>query len=138
MKSSDLSSRKPHWLDHANSKYTETEVSDTKTALNVIAVFTTYPVFWSLLEQQVRFILHLLVQSYVQSMTLILTRPLDMCYNILLLFFQHYNSICVLRKNRTSYCIINSTVLCEIRHIFLRAADKKPKVNRFCAYTEAI
>lgn len=42
---------KDHWLDNAKGQYTETEISDTKSVLSVICVFTAYPVFWSLLEQ---------------------------------------------------------------------------------------
>ncbi|XP_022170566.1 peptide transporter family 1-like isoform X2 [Myzus persicae] len=41
-----------HWLDNAKGAYTETEVSETRTSLNVISVFVAYPVFWSLFAQQ--------------------------------------------------------------------------------------
>eukprot|EP00102_Acyrthosiphon_pisum_P021995 XP_016659205.1 PREDICTED: solute carrier family 15 member 2 isoform X1 [Acyrthosiphon pisum] len=42
---------KTHWLDNAKGKYTESEISDTRSVLSVICVFTAYPVFWSLFEQ---------------------------------------------------------------------------------------
>ncbi|XP_022182964.1 peptide transporter family 2-like isoform X1 [Myzus persicae] len=42
---------KTHWLDNAKGKYTESEISDTKSVLKVICVFMAYPVFWSLYEQ---------------------------------------------------------------------------------------
>jgi len=45
--------RKSHWLDNARGGYAETDISDTKKALNVIVAFTAYPVFWALYEQQV-------------------------------------------------------------------------------------
>lgn len=51
-----MTSRAPcqtHWLENAKGVYTETEISDTRTALDVIGVFAAYPVFWSLYEQQV-------------------------------------------------------------------------------------
>ncbi|XP_060839688.1 peptide transporter family 1-like isoform X3 [Rhopalosiphum padi] len=41
-----------HWLDLAGNKYSETEVSDTKAALEVLYIFIAYPVFWALYEQQ--------------------------------------------------------------------------------------
>ncbi|XP_060842005.1 peptide transporter family 1-like isoform X2 [Rhopalosiphum padi] len=41
---------KAHWLEYAKEKYTESEISDTKSILDVICVFTAYPVFWSLYE----------------------------------------------------------------------------------------
>lgn len=41
-------------LDRAKDKYTDDEIMDSRLALNVITVFTTYPVFWALYEQQVR------------------------------------------------------------------------------------
>ncbi|CAI6367983.1 unnamed protein product [Macrosiphum euphorbiae] len=50
-----MTSRVPcqsHWLDNAKGVYTEAEISDTRTALDVISVFVAYPVFWSLYEQQ--------------------------------------------------------------------------------------
>eukprot|EP00102_Acyrthosiphon_pisum_P018742 XP_016655952.1 PREDICTED: peptide transporter family 2-like isoform X1 [Acyrthosiphon pisum] len=50
-----ITSRVPcqsHWLENAKGVYTETEISDTRTALDVISVFVAYPVFWSLYEQQ--------------------------------------------------------------------------------------
>lgn len=48
-----LSSANTHWLDYAKGSYTETEISETKSALHVITVFMAYPVFWALYEQQV-------------------------------------------------------------------------------------
>ncbi|XP_025204978.1 peptide transporter family 1-like [Melanaphis sacchari] len=42
---------KTHWLENAKGKYTESEISDTRSILNVLCVFTAYPVFWSLFEQ---------------------------------------------------------------------------------------
>ncbi|XP_060839690.1 peptide transporter family 1-like isoform X2 [Rhopalosiphum padi] len=50
-----ITSRVPcqnHWLENAKGVYTETEIADTKTALEVISVFVAFPVFWSLYEQQ--------------------------------------------------------------------------------------
>jgi len=47
---------KTHWLDNAKGKYTESEISDTRSALSVICVFTAYPVFWSLYEQPVLYL----------------------------------------------------------------------------------
>lgn len=44
---------KSHWLDNAKGVYAETEISDTRKALNAIVSFTAYPVFWALYEQQV-------------------------------------------------------------------------------------
>jgi len=41
-----------HWLDLAGNKYSKTEVSDTKAALEVLYTFIAYPVFWALYEQQ--------------------------------------------------------------------------------------
>jgi solute carrier family 15 oligopeptide transporter 1 len=49
-----ISSRSPrnnHWLDNAKDEYTETEISEMKTFLNVITVFTAYPMYWALYEQ---------------------------------------------------------------------------------------
>ncbi|CAI6367792.1 unnamed protein product [Macrosiphum euphorbiae] len=43
--------RKTHWLDNAKEMYTESEISDTKSVLDLICVFTTNPVFWSLFTQ---------------------------------------------------------------------------------------
>ncbi|XP_016659200.1 peptide transporter family 1 isoform X1 [Acyrthosiphon pisum] len=42
---------KTHWLDNAKGKFTESEISDTRSILDVICVFTAYPIFWSLYEQ---------------------------------------------------------------------------------------
>lgn len=50
---SPLSSANTHWLDHAKESYSETEISETKSVLDVITVFIAYPVFWALYEQQV-------------------------------------------------------------------------------------
>uniref|UniRef100_A0A2H8TY08 Peptide transporter family 1 n=1 Tax=Melanaphis sacchari TaxID=742174 RepID=A0A2H8TY08_9HEMI len=50
-----ITSRVPcqnHWLENAKGVYTETEISDTKSALKVITVFVSFPIFWSLYEQQ--------------------------------------------------------------------------------------
>ncbi|KAL5234282.1 hypothetical protein ACI65C_001692 [Semiaphis heraclei] len=41
-----------HWLDLASNKFSKTEVSDTKAALEVMYTFIAYPVFWALYEQQ--------------------------------------------------------------------------------------
>lgn len=49
---------KSHWLDNAKGKYTESEISDTRSVLNVISVFIAYPVFWSLYEQPVQYLLY--------------------------------------------------------------------------------
>ncbi|XP_060881266.1 peptide transporter family 2-like isoform X2 [Metopolophium dirhodum] len=46
------SSSEAHWLDIAGNKYSKTEVSDTKTALEVLYPYIAYPVFWALYEQQ--------------------------------------------------------------------------------------
>ncbi|XP_025417483.1 solute carrier family 15 member 2-like isoform X2 [Sipha flava] len=40
------------FLDRAKPEYTDEEIADTRSALNVITVFTAYPVFWALNEQQ--------------------------------------------------------------------------------------
>ncbi|XP_016655946.1 peptide transporter family 1 isoform X2 [Acyrthosiphon pisum] len=40
-----------HWLDNAKGKYTESEISDTRSVLDLLFVFTAYPVFWSLYSQ---------------------------------------------------------------------------------------
>ncbi|XP_025417487.1 peptide transporter family 1-like isoform X2 [Sipha flava] len=41
-------------LDHTkDNKYTDDEIMDSRLALNVITVFTTYPVFWALYEYQI-------------------------------------------------------------------------------------
>ncbi|KAL4150032.1 hypothetical protein QTP88_003880 [Uroleucon formosanum] len=40
-----------HGLDNAEATYTESEISETRSVLAVICVFTVYPVFWSLLEE---------------------------------------------------------------------------------------
>ncbi|KAL4150030.1 hypothetical protein QTP88_003878 [Uroleucon formosanum] len=45
-------SNEAHWLDLAGDKYSKTEVSDTKAALEVLYTFIAYPVFWALYEQQ--------------------------------------------------------------------------------------
>lgn len=42
-----------HWLDNAKGVFTETEISETKTALRAISVFVTFPIFYALYEQQV-------------------------------------------------------------------------------------
>ncbi|XP_025417618.1 peptide transporter family 1-like isoform X2 [Sipha flava] len=55
-----ISSRSPrnnHWLDNAKDEYTETEISEMKTFLNVITVFTAYPMYWALYEQSSRWTL---------------------------------------------------------------------------------
>ncbi|XP_050436399.1 peptide transporter family 1-like isoform X2 [Adelges cooleyi] len=41
-----------HWIQYAKSKYSEREVSDTKAALDILLIFTAYPIFWALYEQQ--------------------------------------------------------------------------------------
>ncbi|XP_029345397.1 peptide transporter family 1 isoform X2 [Acyrthosiphon pisum] len=46
------SSNEAHWLDIAGNKYSKTEVSDTKAALEVLYTYIAYPVFWALYEQQ--------------------------------------------------------------------------------------
>ncbi|XP_001946557.2 peptide transporter family 1 [Acyrthosiphon pisum] len=45
-------SSEAHWLDIACNKYSKTEVSDTKAALEVLYTLIAYPVFWALFEQQ--------------------------------------------------------------------------------------
>lgn len=50
---------KTHWLDNAKGKYTESEISDTRSVLDVICVFIAYPVFWSLYTQSVQYLLYL-------------------------------------------------------------------------------
>jgi len=47
------SSNEAHWLDITDNKYSKTEVSDTKAALEVLYTYIAYPVFWALYEQQV-------------------------------------------------------------------------------------
>lgn len=43
-----------HWLDLASSKYSKIQISDTKSALDVLYIYIFFPVFWALYEQQVR------------------------------------------------------------------------------------
>ncbi|XP_060881257.1 peptide transporter family 1-like isoform X2 [Metopolophium dirhodum] len=40
-----------HWLDNAKGKYTESEISDTRSVLDLLCVFTAFPVYWSLYTQ---------------------------------------------------------------------------------------
>lgn len=54
--------RKTHWLDNAKEMYTESEISDTKSVLDLICVFTTNPVFWSLFTQSVQYLSILLIR----------------------------------------------------------------------------
>ncbi|CAI6367551.1 unnamed protein product [Macrosiphum euphorbiae] len=45
-------SNEAHWLDIAGNKYSKTEVSDTKAAMEVLYTYIAYPVFWALYDQQ--------------------------------------------------------------------------------------
>lgn len=49
------SSDNAHWLDRASNKYSQMQISDTKSALGVLYIFIGYPIFWALYEQQVNF-----------------------------------------------------------------------------------
>ncbi|VVC33646.1 Proton-dependent oligopeptide transporter family,Major facilitator superfamily domain [Cinara cedri] len=40
-----------HWLDHAGKKYSQIQISDTKSALEVIHIFIAFPAFWALYGQ---------------------------------------------------------------------------------------
>ncbi|VVC33644.1 Proton-dependent oligopeptide transporter family,Major facilitator superfamily domain,PTR2 family [Cinara cedri] len=42
----------PHWLDLASDKYSQTQISDTKSVLEVVYIYIAYPIFWALYEQQ--------------------------------------------------------------------------------------
>jgi len=46
-------SNEVHWLDIACNKYSKTEVSDTKAAMEVLYTYIAYPMFWALYDQQV-------------------------------------------------------------------------------------
>ncbi|XP_050436409.1 peptide transporter family 1-like isoform X2 [Adelges cooleyi] len=41
-----------HWLDHAKSKYSEAQISDTKKVTKILLIYITYPMFWALYELQ--------------------------------------------------------------------------------------
>ncbi|KAL5232675.1 hypothetical protein ACI65C_000085 [Semiaphis heraclei] len=44
--------KKCHWLNYADDKYSEKEISDIRTALDVIYLFIPLPFFWALFDQQ--------------------------------------------------------------------------------------
>ncbi|XP_050436863.1 peptide transporter family 1-like isoform X2 [Adelges cooleyi] len=47
------SSKKDNWLDYADSNiYSESEIADVRSALNVIYLFIPFPFFWALFDQQ--------------------------------------------------------------------------------------
>ncbi|VVC31975.1 Hypothetical protein CINCED_3A008459 [Cinara cedri] len=43
---------KSHWLDYADDKFSEKEISDIRSALEVIYLFIPFPFFWALFDQQ--------------------------------------------------------------------------------------
>ncbi len=43
-----------HWMDAAVPRYGKDFVRDVRAVLNVCVLFTTYPLFWALYDQQVR------------------------------------------------------------------------------------
>lgn len=45
---------KSHWLNYADDKFSEKEISDIRSALDVIYLFIPFPFFWALFDQQVR------------------------------------------------------------------------------------
>jgi len=45
---------KSHWLNYADDKFSEKEISNIRSALDVIYLFTQFPFFWALFDQQVR------------------------------------------------------------------------------------
>lgn len=45
-----------HWLDLAGKKYSQIQISDTKSALDVLHIFIAFPVFWALYGQLVNII----------------------------------------------------------------------------------
>jgi dipeptide/tripeptide permease len=47
-----LNLKTSHWLDYGEEKYGQNMVNDAKSTLKILAIFTTFPVFWSLLCQQ--------------------------------------------------------------------------------------
>ncbi|KAL4148725.1 hypothetical protein QTP88_002894 [Uroleucon formosanum] len=53
-KSSYVSSNteKGHWLNYADDKFSEKEISDIRAALDVIYLFIPFPFFWALFDQQ--------------------------------------------------------------------------------------
>jgi len=51
------STTKSHWLNYADDKFSEKEISDIRSALDVIYLFTPFPFFWALFDQQVRIII---------------------------------------------------------------------------------
>ena len=56
---------KDHWLDNAKGQNTESEISDTRSVLDVICVFSAYPVFWSLSELMVWYNIYLFIYIFI-------------------------------------------------------------------------
>lgn len=46
--------KRSHWLNYADDKFSEKEISDIHSALDVMYLFTPFPFFWALFDQQVR------------------------------------------------------------------------------------
>lgn len=44
--------KKNHWLNYADDKFSEKEISDIRAALDVIYLFIPFPFFWALFDQQ--------------------------------------------------------------------------------------
>ncbi|XP_027843456.2 peptide transporter family 1-like [Aphis gossypii] len=44
--------KKVHWLNYADDKFSEKEISDIRSALDVIYLFIPFPFFWALFDQQ--------------------------------------------------------------------------------------
>lgn len=43
-----------HWLNYADDKFSEKEILDIRSALDVMYLFIPFPFFWALFDQQVR------------------------------------------------------------------------------------
>jgi len=52
---------KNHWLDYADDKFSEKEISDIRSALDVLYLFIPFPFFWALYDQQVNIILIIII-----------------------------------------------------------------------------
>lgn len=48
------SSKKSHWLEYADDKFSKQQISDIQAVLNVLYLFIPVPLFWALFDQQVR------------------------------------------------------------------------------------
>jgi len=48
-------SKKDHWLDYADEKYSKKMISDVKAFCRVVYVYLPIPIFWALYDQQGKF-----------------------------------------------------------------------------------